>query len=447
MYVVNNYNGAGNIIQIAGTNTPSPPAMTTLTGITSDFWITMGEVQANGAAKSLLVHNNNALKLVDITTNPFTTTVLANGGIGSGTIGPDGCVYTEASDTILRLAPSAGGCSFVPTNPAPVLALSAGSSTPTQGTSVTLTAKFANINVPAGTPVTFQINGVNDQLKLANTDATGTATVSVLGKFAGVDYAEAVATVGNITLTSTTVQLTWSSGKHVSFTTLNLSPQAGVPGAQVTLVASVSDVSASLAAPIAGAPVVLGIGSQTCTATTDTQGNARCAVTVPAFGAGLTVTAAFAGNAQFAASSDSEPFRLVAAAGGGVPGAPTIGPAIAGQGQAIVSFTPPASDGGSPVTAYSVTCAPLSGGAAVITSGAASPIVVTGLTAGVTYTCTVSAINAAGSGAPSASSNPVLIAAVAMTATNIPTLNEWMLALLASILVTMGAGTIARQRR
>jgi hypothetical protein len=122
----------------------------------------------------------------------------------------------------------------------------------------------------------------------------------------------------------------------VSFTTLNLSPQAGVPGAQVTLVASLSDVSGNPAVPIAGASVVLGISNQTWTATTDAQGNAGCGVTVPASGAVLTVTAAFAGNAQFSASSDSQPFRLVAAAGAGVPGAPTIGSATAGQGAAIV---------------------------------------------------------------------------------------------------------------
>jgi hypothetical protein len=60
---------------------------------------------------------------------------------------------------------------------------------------------------PPGTPVTYQINRVNGQLKLANTVATGTASVSVPGKFAGVDYVEAVATVGNTAHTSTTVQL------------------------------------------------------------------------------------------------------------------------------------------------------------------------------------------------------------------------------------------------
>jgi hypothetical protein len=59
----------------------------------------------------------------------------------------------------------------------------------------------------------------------------------------------------------------------------------------------------------------------------------------------------------------------------------------------------------------------------------------------------VSAINAASTGAPSVSSNSVVIAAVSMMATNIPTLNEWMLALVALILVIMGAETIARQRR
>ena len=35
-----------------------------------------------------------------------------------------------------------------------------------------------------------------------------------------------------------------------------------------------------------------------------------------------------------------------------LPGAPTIGVAVAGDAQATVGFTPPASDGGSPVTGY-----------------------------------------------------------------------------------------------
>src|SRR6185436_13134749 len=41
-----------------------------------------------------------------------------------------------------------------------------------------------------------------------------------------------------------------------------------------------------------------------------------------------------------------------------VPGAPTIGPASAGDGLAIIAFTPPASNGGSPITSYTVTSSP-----------------------------------------------------------------------------------------
>jgi uncharacterized protein (TIGR02145 family) len=86
-----------------------------------------------------------------------------------------------------------------------------------------------------------------------------------------------------------------------------------------------------------------------------------------------------------------------------VPGAPTIGTATAGNAQAIVTFTAPASNDGSAITGYTVTSSP--GG--FTGTGSESPITVTGLTNGTAYTFTVTATNANGTGQASSASNSV----------------------------------------
>jgi hypothetical protein len=83
-----------------------------------------------------------------------------------------------------------------------------------------------------------------------------------------------------------------------------------------------------------------------------------------------------------------------------VPGAPVIGTVAAGDASATVNFTAPAVDGGSAITAYTADCS--AGGASVSASASVSPVTVTGLVNGTTYSCIVVATNTIGTSAASA---------------------------------------------
>jgi trimeric autotransporter adhesin len=85
------------------------------------------------------------------------------------------------------------------------------------------------------------------------------------------------------------------------------------------------------------------------------------------------------------------------------PDAPTIGTATAGNTTASVAFTAPVSNGGSTITGYTVTSNPGN----ITSTGSASPILVTGLTNGTSYTFTVTATNTVGTSSVSNTSNSV----------------------------------------
>lgn len=115
---------------------------------------------------------------------------------------------------------------------------------------------------------------------------------------------------------------------------------------------------------------------------------------------------------------------LLSACGGGgrsapaptAPGSPTITQITPGDRALTVAFTPPLSDGGSPISQYSASCR---GGILDNPSNtaAASPIVVTGLTNGREYSCSVTARNAVGESASS-----LAVAATPYTTPPAPTL-------------------------
>ena len=119
-----------------------------------------------------------------------------------------------------------------------------------------------------------------------------------------------------------------------------------------------------------------------------------------------TIAANQAGNATYAAAAQVTQSVAIT---GIAPAAPMIGAAQAGNTQATINFSASTNSGGLPITSYTVNCN------GVTVDGVGSPIVVSGLTNGVSYSCTVQATNLAGTSSVSGS---VMVTPVAITFTN-----------------------------
>lgn len=249
--------------------------------------------------------------------------------------------------------------------------------------------------LPAG--ITFADKGDGTGTFSGTTTTPGTYPVTVTAKN----------TVGQTTQGFT---LTVVAGSPATIQAVAGGDQAAAPGAFFTTQpkAVLKDAYGN---PVPGASVTFAVspagaasfaGVTTYTAPTLADGTVESPLVLAGSTPGpVTVTATYAGL-----PAASFPLTIE----GPTPGAPTIGTVTPADGSAQVAFTPGV-PGTSPTTGYLVTATDVTdasrGGQTA--QGSGSPITVTGLTNGDTYTFTVTALSAGGNSAPSGASQPVVI--------------------------------------
>jgi uncharacterized protein (TIGR02145 family) len=348
-----------NIVATAGnaqaTVTFTAPAGTGITGFTVTS--TPGSITATG------------------TTSPITVTGLTNGTAYTFTV-----IATNANG---NSPASSASNSVIP---------STGPGAPTIGTA---TAGNAQATVAFTPPVNnggSVITGYTVTSNPGNITVTGTASpITVTGLTNGTAY-------------TFTVFATNAKGNSALSSASNSVTPLSVPGAPTIGTATKGNAQASVTFT---APSNTGGSPITGYTVTSTPGNISVTGPIsPITVAGLTNGIAYTfvvvatnatGNSPASAASNS----VIPST---TPGAPTIGTATEGNAQVTVTFTAPASNGGSAITGYTVTSNP---GTFTMT-GTTSPITVTGLTNGTAYTFTVVASNTNGIGLPSSASNLVI---------------------------------------
>ncbi|MDR3409576.1 MAG: fibronectin type III domain-containing protein [Formivibrio sp.] len=384
----------------------------TVTGLTNGTAYTFTVKATNSAGSSAASTASNSVTPMVTQTITFASPSAQNFGTSptlTATSDSGLTVTFSSSTTGVCTITSGGVLAFVATGTCTINADQAGNGTYLAAT--TVSRSFVVNAVVPGVPTIGTATAGAGQASVSFTAPAFTGGASITsytvtsspGGFTGTGATSPITVTGlnNSTAYTFTVKATNSAGSSAASTASNsvtpmvtqtitfASPSAQNFGTTPTLSAtSDSGLTVTFTSSTAGVCAITSggalafVATGTCTINADQAGNGT-------YLAAATVTRSFTVNAV-------------------VPGAPTIGSATAGVSQASVSFSVPAFTGGAAITGYTVTSSP--GG--LTGAGTTSPIAVTGLTNGTSYTFTVKATNSVGAGPTSAASNSVAPQAV-----------------------------------
>ncbi|MBW3516989.1 MULTISPECIES: Ig-like domain-containing protein [unclassified Shewanella] len=374
----------------------------------------IGTSTASGASNSATPKGNQTITFANPGAQNFGTTPTLTATADSATGTDNLTVSFSSSTTGVCTISSGGNLAFVTagsctidadqagdsaTNPAPTVSrtFTVNAVVPSAPTVGTATAGDTQATVTFSAPVStggapILAGGYTVTANPGNFTGTGSSSpITVTGLTNGVAYTFTVTasnSAGTGAASAASNSIIPASPQTITFA----NPGTRNFGTSPTLTASSS----------AGGGYVVTFTSSTTSVCTITSGGVLTFITTGT----CTVNADQAGDLSFlAAPQVSQSFSVSPV----VPGAPTIGTAIAGDTQASVAFVAPVNIGGSAITGYTVTVNPAD---VVPVHGGSSPIVVTGLTNGQAYTFTVTADNVAGTGSASVASNQITPAAI-----------------------------------
>ncbi|MHB8574141.1 MAG: Ig-like domain repeat protein, partial [Dehalococcoidia bacterium] len=187
------------------------------------------------------------------------------------------------------------------------------SPSPSTGTSVTFTATLLNVASPAGTVVTFTVTGANAQTGTGTADASGKAPFTYIGHNPGADTVVASAAPAGSAVQSDPSSVTWVQTSHATSLTYTGNKTADFND-PATLTAVLTDASQNPPVTLSGQSITFtlgtGPGAQGCTVSTDATGTASCTLTPNEAMSTYPLTATFAGDATYQASTTSAQFSV-----------------------------------------------------------------------------------------------------------------------------------------